>query len=459
MPRKVRAAGIYTRISHDRTGEMLGVQMRQRPDLEALAERKGWKIADVYTDNDISASHKHGRTAHRPDFQRLRDDITAGRIDGVLAWEMDRIFRDPFEAEEFWRACETAGMYHFATLSDDIDIASGEGIMVARIKAAVAAEEARKTAQRTRRKALELADRGAAPGGRRHFGYSQDRQTIILDEATIIREMVRRAAQGERLHVLVTDLNARRIPTTIGGTWTTQSLRKTITSPSLVGLRVHQGTVHGQGDWEPIVDRSEWETCRAVIDGSTVRRGPYGTYLLTGIARCSLCDATVHGGASTPPRAPRYTCSGHTSIPVPLVDDYVERAVLHQLDAMAIAEHSAGNPDLDDALANVAELERRHVELANDFYAERLITRDQFAAASRKLQTRIDTAKRHAATLAGVDGRRALLSEPAALVLAWPTLPLEQQRLVIDAAVTITILPGRPRVASTVDRVSIERRA
>lgn len=458
MASKVRAAGIYTRISRDRTGEALGVQLRQRPDLEALAARKGWKVAEVYTDNDVSASRKRGKVAHRADFQRLCADVTAGRIDGVLAWELDRIFRDPLEAEEFWLRCERIGMCHFATLSDDVNITSGDGIMVARIKAAVAAEEARKIAQRTRRKALELADRGLPPGGPRHFGYSRDRQTVVAEEAAIIREMMRRATQGERLFPLCNELNARGVITTAGGPWQVQSLRKILLSPAITGLRVHQGAVHGEAAWTPIVDRAEWEACRAVLEGRSVRRGPYGSYLLTGIARCQVCGHTVYGGASTPPRPARYGCAGHLALPVPMVDGYVTKSVLGRLDALAVAAHASGDPGLDEALAEVAELERRHVELATDFYAERAITREQFTGSSRRLQGRLATAKRRAGTLAAVGGRQALLADPAQLMEQWPTMPLERKRLVVDALVTVTLLPGEQRVASTVKRVKIRGR-
>ena len=47
-------AGIYARISSDREGEQLAIA-RQLADCEALAERKGWHVAERYVDADISA--------------------------------------------------------------------------------------------------------------------------------------------------------------------------------------------------------------------------------------------------------------------------------------------------------------------------------------------------------------------------------------------------------------------
>ena len=47
-------AGIYVRISQDRTGAGLGVE-RQADDCQRLCEAKSWKVVEVYVDNDVSA--------------------------------------------------------------------------------------------------------------------------------------------------------------------------------------------------------------------------------------------------------------------------------------------------------------------------------------------------------------------------------------------------------------------
>ena len=76
-----RSAGIYVRISRDRAGAGLGVE-RQEQDCRALADQLGWAVVDFYSDNDISAySGKR-----RPDYERMLADISAGRINAVIAW-------------------------------------------------------------------------------------------------------------------------------------------------------------------------------------------------------------------------------------------------------------------------------------------------------------------------------------------------------------------------------------
>jgi site-specific DNA recombinase len=75
-------AAIYVRISDDREGLAVGVK-RQEADCRALVEeRLGWEVADVYDDNDLSATN---RRKPRPDYRRMLDDLREGRLDALVA--------------------------------------------------------------------------------------------------------------------------------------------------------------------------------------------------------------------------------------------------------------------------------------------------------------------------------------------------------------------------------------
>ena len=79
---------------------------RQEADCRELAVRKGWLVGGVYVDNDISAADVRKR---RPEYERLLDDIKAGIVDGVLAWDADRLHRRPVELEGFFEVADAAG--------------------------------------------------------------------------------------------------------------------------------------------------------------------------------------------------------------------------------------------------------------------------------------------------------------------------------------------------------------
>ncbi|HEY1282717.1 MAG TPA: recombinase family protein, partial [Acidimicrobiales bacterium] len=70
------SVGIYCRISSDDRRDELGVK-RQEHNCRALADTKGWSVADIYVDNDRSASKE---TTKRPEFDRLVADVAAHRI-------------------------------------------------------------------------------------------------------------------------------------------------------------------------------------------------------------------------------------------------------------------------------------------------------------------------------------------------------------------------------------------
>src|SRR5271165_5724161 len=91
----MRKAAIYTRISSD-DGTALGVA-RQERDCRELVARRGWTVAGVYTDNDVSATN--GKP--RPAYQRLLADLADGLVDAVVVWDLDRLHRRPIELEEF----------------------------------------------------------------------------------------------------------------------------------------------------------------------------------------------------------------------------------------------------------------------------------------------------------------------------------------------------------------------
>lgn len=58
--------------------------------MEAVAERSGWQVVEVYEDAGISGAK--GREK-RPAFDRMLKDATRRRFDQVAAWSVDRLGR------------------------------------------------------------------------------------------------------------------------------------------------------------------------------------------------------------------------------------------------------------------------------------------------------------------------------------------------------------------------------
>ncbi len=180
-------AGIYCRISDDDQGGW-GVA-DQEHHCRRLAELMQWEVVAVYVDNDIGATNRTRKP--RRAYKQLRADIASGGIDAVLVTELSRLHRRPLEWHEF-RQLATPFKIKIKSLSDYIDLETGEGVFAANLRADIDEEEAEQVRRRVLRKTLSDAKEGKpATGGRRAFGYrraSKGTLEIVLEEAELIRK-------------------------------------------------------------------------------------------------------------------------------------------------------------------------------------------------------------------------------------------------------------------------------
>ena len=217
------APAIYARISLDRTREGLGVQRQ----IEACRERAtalGWPEPRVYSDNDISA--RSGK--RRPGFERLLTDIESGAVDGLLAWHLDRVLRRVVDLERVLDAIE-AHRHPIQVVflqAGEIDLATPSGRLLARILAAVAANEGDIKSARLSEQRAQHAYAGKAHGP---LGYGYDEaQRIVPSEAAVVREVAQRVIDGDSLYSIAVDLNARGIQTPGEGKWDARRVAKVV---------------------------------------------------------------------------------------------------------------------------------------------------------------------------------------------------------------------------------------
>ena len=468
---KTRAA-IYARISRDSEKKGLGV-LRQQQDCERLVKRQGWQLAGTYTDNDISAARKEGELPERPQYEAMLRAIEAGEIDAVIVWDQDRLVRDPLEAEQFYVLCERAGMHRLATPSGEIDIQTGDGILVARVRAAVAAEEVRKIRARVRRKHLELAQAGKdTGGGTRPFGYEADRSTIREDEAAIIREAASRVLAGASIRSIAGDLTARGVSTVTGGNWHPTVLRNLLTSPRIAGLRGLHGEVMAEAEWPGIIDRATHEQLRAVLRDPerTKRTQPARRYLLTGTATCGVCGAKLVAR----PRGDRrrsYVCAtgpgwkgcGKIRVLAEPLEEVVTEALFESLDspdvarALATPKKGTDRAKLGDQLVTY---ESRLETLKTEYSVEGLWTKRDFIRQRDELERRSEDLR---SKLAEVNGARFIGQVPSGgkrLRQWWTSAEVDERRSLVSALIeAVEVRPAvRGRNVFDPERVEISWR-
>jgi site-specific DNA recombinase len=445
----MRKAGVYVRISEDREGAGLGVQ-RQEADCRAFAAQVDWEVADVYVDNDISAySGKR-----RPEYRRLLDDLEAGTIDAVLAWHADRLHRAPVELEEFIRICEAHGVEVRTVKSGELDLDTSSGRMVARILGSVARHESEHKAERIRRKHLELAEAGkVVGGGTRPFGFEPDRLTIREADAELVREAARRVLAGDSLRGICTDWNRRAVPTSTGGPWRPQVLRRLLMSGRIAGWREHRGVLVAPAVWPGIVDRATVDRLRARLGDPSrlTRRGDARRYLLSGgLLRCGGCGQPLRARPRVD-HVRRYVCAsgpmhggcGAIAILAEPLEATITERVLDVLDSPVVeAQAQRQLEGASDGLVETLAADRQALdELAGDYYLHRVISRDEYLAIRSPLEARIEATRRR---LADGTGERVLASIRGIARTRWPEVGFDQRRAILAAVIErVTIGPGR----------------
>jgi DNA invertase Pin-like site-specific DNA recombinase len=99
----MRRIGIYLRVStNGQTTE------NQRRELEAVAERSGWQVVQVYEDAGISGAKGRDK---RPAFDRMLKDATARKIDMIAAWSVDRLGRSMQDLVGFLTELQALGCH------------------------------------------------------------------------------------------------------------------------------------------------------------------------------------------------------------------------------------------------------------------------------------------------------------------------------------------------------------
>jgi len=436
-----RRAAIYARQSLDRSGEGLAVD-RQLADCRELCARHEWSIVGEHVDNDVSATS--GR--ERPAYRRLIESVRAGGVDTIVAWAPDRLARRPRDLEDVLDLAEHNGL-SLATVSGDVDLSTPYGKAVARIFGAIARQESEQKGARQKRANLQQAQSGHARWTRRPFGFDRDddgRVVVVEHEAAELKTAAAAVLGGASIGSVAARWNTDAVPTSLGGRWTTRSVRAALLNPKLAGRVVYRGQVVAEGTWPAVLDTATHDrlTARLTDPARRTQTSTRPRYLLSGLARCGRCGGRLfHSPAGTSSRAwSIYRCkpSNHLSRRQDLVDAVVERVVLARLarpDAASL--FTADDDRAEHLLARAVELRDRLDELA-DLLADGTLT----AAGVRRSSERVRT------ELAAVEGERAQLAtvpEVAALAAAedvaavWTDLPLPARRAVVDALMTVTV--------------------
>jgi site-specific DNA recombinase len=447
-------AGIYARISQDRTGNEEGIG-RQLEDCRKLAKARGFESVMEYVDNDTSAM---GRKK-RPQYEQLLAGIKAGEVQAVVVWHVDRLYRRNVELEGYINACGgDNGIPTYSVNAGELDLSTATGRMIARIMGAVAQQESKHKGERISRKRRQAAEQGVWQGGPEPFGWDIDRRTdengktynvpIVNEmEAAFVQYAHRAVLRGNSLTSIVRHFNDQGMPTPRGSRWRTSTLRSMLARSRNCGIESIKGEELGPSTFPALVTEDKWRGVMAKLNNPARKtyRDNSVKHLLSGIARCHcgspVFARTANGGKLDYPcrelgggphgHGNRDRVSSHVSRrAVPLhvyVNGLVPGIMASSLSAVSVAVSQAqsANEELTD---EHAALQARAAELA-DILAEGVMTRQQFERANTSVTKKLDELDTKLAELGQAGEYDSATAEEAAT--AWEGMSLERKREVL----------------------------
>lgn len=126
---KIGRAAIYARVStNDQTTE------NQLLGLQQIAERRGWTVVEVYSDNGVSGAKSR---AKRPALDRLLKDASRRKFDIVMCWAIDRLGRSLADLLSTIQHLESCGVDLYLD-QQNIDTTTPMGRLVFQITGAFA---------------------------------------------------------------------------------------------------------------------------------------------------------------------------------------------------------------------------------------------------------------------------------------------------------------------------------
>ncbi|MEX5712985.1 recombinase family protein [Parafrankia sp. FMc6] len=365
--------GLYTRCS-----ELVGgddALERQDEDGYEFADEHGATIEKVYQEKKSAWKKKtivleDGTMISRvirPDYAELLADLRSGYLDGAIVWDLDRLTRDLRDLED---AIEVVELYGRPIVGPGVDLTTEYGKANARAQAVAANKASADTSRRVRRSHKHRAERGVPVGGSRPFGWKDDKRTLDLAEAAILREGARRILAGVPVVDLVHEWNDAGVRGTRGKKWTKSSVLKVYRNPRICGLRgrgVEEPNINGhvakymqvvtrkertpdgrtvevpvKGQWKAIIGVRRWEQVIAKIGDRTYAQQGHNSrrYLLSGVVACGRCGRSMFG---SPPYRERkhaiYRCPaptqggcGKVSRHGPHTEDHILSALFNKIE-------------------------------------------------------------------------------------------------------------------------------
>lgn len=297
MNEEKKKCGLYMRVStEDQAREGFSLP-EQKERLESFCKFKGYEIIDYYEDAGISA--KTGN--HRPEFERLKNDIKAKKVNTIVALKLDRITRSIYDWENLMTFLDENDAY-LDCVNDEINTTSANGKMISRLLMSVSQNEIERTSERTKIGMAGAIKQGHIP----HvapLGYKHENKKLVIDYTTkdIVIRIFDLYYNGMSYKKISNLLNKEKV---LGkDNWRDSTIVGIIENEIYKGDFVHgKSTKHPtyyEDVVEPIISKEMWEDCQVQKKKNSRSYQRTLTYLYLQKLKCPKCGRILGGKATT----------------------------------------------------------------------------------------------------------------------------------------------------------------
>jgi site-specific DNA recombinase len=265
--------------------------------LESFCKFKGYEIIDYYTDAGISA--KTGN--HRPEFERLKDDIKAKKINTIVALKLDRITRSIYDWENLMTFLDENDAY-LDCVNDEINTTSANGKMISRLLMSVSQNEIERTSERTK---IGLA--GAIKSGHiphvAPLGYKHEDKRLVIDYDTkdIVVRIFDLYYNGYSYQKISKLFNEEKV---LGkDNWRDSTIVTILENEIYKGDFIHgkrtKNPTYYENVVEPIISKEMWADCQVQKKKNSRSYKRTLIYLYLQKLKCPKCNRILGGKATT----------------------------------------------------------------------------------------------------------------------------------------------------------------
>jgi site-specific DNA recombinase len=320
--------GLYTRVSSRNQAEADYSSLEtQRERLEAFSRsQENHTIYRVYEDGGYSAD-----SLDRPALKEMLRDIRDGKLNAVLVYKIDRLTRSVRDFHLLMDLFDRNGV-KFVSVTQSLDTQSPMGRLLRNVLLDFAQFEREMTADRTRDKMYQRAQKGLWNGGHAPYGYRAENKRLVVsaEEAVRVRFMFHRFAGNPSLARLRDELHQRGWYTRSNGRWSKTAIDQILRNPTYCGL-VQFNEQRFKGEHEALVEESLFHKVQSVRrDRSHSSPKLSRVFLLKGLIRCSECGSWM---------TPHYTQKRHKDGSVYRIPYYRCTKTMHFNNAVCSVKH------------------------------------------------------------------------------------------------------------------------